>query len=151
MADNGSQSPETAEGSAGESTIPAKIKLGSISEIDTSGLSKLQQQQLQMKHAEGIVELNKKAQELHIEVGAMNATLNTMANTVEQVSKSGDAVTITHTQKNALGQTEVVMGNTEAAAKGKISRAQRGEPDRTLWYVAIIAVVIVILVIAITR
>jgi len=121
-----------------------KIQLGAPNQIDTTGLTEQQVQQLRLKYAEGMIALNQKAQELQMDVAAMNAGLNTMASTVKEVSEAGDAVTITNVQKNALGQTEVIMGNTETAMKGRISRAQRGDKDRTLWYVIIAAVVIIV-------
>jgi hypothetical protein len=128
-----------------------KIQLGAPNQIDLTGLTEQHIQQLRLKHADGMLELNRRAQELHVDVAAMNAGLDTMASTVEKVSKAGDAVTITNVQKNALGQTEVIMGNTEAAARGKISRAQRGDQDRTLWYVIIAAVVIIVIVMAFAK
>lgn len=106
--------------------VPApsnKIQLGAPNQIDTTGLTEQQVQQLLLKNAEGMIALNQKAQELQIDVAAMNAGLNTMASTVEKLSEAGDSVTITNVQKNALGQTEVIMGNTETAMKGRISRA----------------------------
>lgn len=130
---------------------PKKIQLGPLTSIDTLGLTEEQVQQLTMKHAEGMIELNKKAQELQIDVGATRASLEIMAANVQKVSEAGDAVTITNVQKNALGHTEIVMGNTDAAAKGRLSAAQRGEPDRTLWYVIIAAAVIVIIALAFAK
>ena len=62
-----------------------------------------------------------------------------MANQTEQVSKAGDSVTISHAHTSTLGRTEVLMGNTEKAAKGKLSRSQTGEDDNTMKYVIIIA------------
>ena len=44
-----------------------------------------------------------------------------------------------------------MMGNTEAALKGKISRASRGEKDQTLLYVVIAAVVAIVIGVAIAH
>jgi t-SNARE complex subunit (syntaxin) len=143
MTEPNKQVIRTGEVLPAEPATPNKIQLGAPNQIDMTGLTEQQVQQLRLKHAEGMLALNHKAQELHIDVAAMNAGLNTMASTVEKLSEAGDSVTITNVQKNALGQTEVIMGNTETAMKGKISRAQRGDKDRTLWYVIIAAVVII--------
>lgn len=128
-----------------------KIQLGTLQQLDVTGLNENQIEQLRMKHAEGMIALNHKAQEMQMDVGATSAALGTMASNVRQVSEAGDAITVTHVQKNSIGQTEVIMGNTEAAAKGKISRAARGESDRTLWYVIIAAVVIIVIALAIGK
>jgi hypothetical protein len=127
------------------------IQLGALTQLDTTGLTEQQVQQLRMKYLEGLVTLEQKKQELQIDVGATAATLNTMAVNVKQMSEAGDAVTITHVQQNSLGHTEVMMGNTETAMKGKVSRAQRGETDKTLWYVIIAAVVIIVAVMAFAK
>ena len=128
-----------------------KIQLGAPNQIDTTGLTEQQGQQLRVKHAEGMIELDQRRQGLQTDIDAMSAGLHMFASTVEKLSEAGDAVTITNVQKNALGHTEVVMGNTETAKTGKISRAQRGEHDRTLWYVIIAAVVIIVAVMAFAK
>jgi hypothetical protein len=121
------------------------IVLGDSNVLKTAGLSEPQIQELQMHHAKGMIDINKKAQELHIDVKALDATLNTMAKNTEELSKAGDSVTITHSQDSSLGRTEVMMGNTTKAAKGKLSRSQIGEGDSPPKYIIIIAVVAIIL------
>jgi hypothetical protein len=46
-------------------------------------------------------------------------------------------MTATHTQNTAIGRTEVVIGNTDRAASGKLSASAAGVPDRLLWMVGI--------------
>ena len=128
---------------------PNKIALGSLQQLDITGLSNDQITQLRQKHAEGMISLNHKGLEMQADVGATSATLHTLATSVRQVSEGGDAVTITHVQKNSVGHTEIIMGNTEAAHKGKLSRASRGEKDQTLLYVIIAAVVAIVIGVAI--
>ena len=43
-----------------------KIQLGAPNQIDTTGLTEQQVQQLRLKYAEGMIALNQKAQELHL-------------------------------------------------------------------------------------
>ena len=123
------------------------IILGDSNVLKTAGLSDQQIQELRMQHAKGMIDIHKKAQELHVDVNALDATLTTMANQTEQVSKAGDSVTMTHSHDSSLGRTEVMMGNTEKAAKGKLSRSQSGEDDNTLKYVLIIAAVAIVVAI----
>ena len=55
-------------------------------------------------------------------------------------------------KEDSLGRTEVIVGNTEAARKGKLTRSQTGFGDNiTLWVVlAGIAAVVIVLVAALT-
>ena len=87
---------------------------------------------------------NKKAQELNVDVQALDKALTTMATQTEQVSKGGDSITVSLTQDTSLGRTEAIMGNTEQAGKGKLSRSQTGADDNTLKYVIIGAVLVVV-------
>lgn len=121
---------------------PNQIQLGMIQNLDMSGLTEHQQQALRYKHAEGMLELQKRAQGLQIDVQATNANLHNMAKGVEEVSAAGNSITVTHVQKTELGQTEVIMGNTDTAQKGKITRTQRGLPDYTLIYVIMFFIVV---------
>ena len=127
------------------------IVLGDSNVLKTAGLNETQIQELQMQHAKGMIDINKKAQELHIDVKALDATLTTMANQTEQVSKAGDSVTMTHSHDSSLGRTEVMMGNTEKAAKGKLSRSQSGEDDNTMKYILIIAAVAIVIAIIVAN
>ena len=57
-------------------------------------------------------------------------------------------MTVTHTQTTAVGRTEVIMGNTETAGKGKLTRTQTGnETNWTPYYIfaAIAAVVLIVI------
>lgn len=138
------------------STVPAPLQpnvlqLGNSQQIDMSSLTEQQQSELRMRHATAMLELSRRAHELQIDVGATSAHLATMTKGVEDVSASGNAVTMTHVQKTTLGNTEIMMGNTETAQKGKLSRAQRGESDRTLWYIMIGAAVLIVIALAFAR
>jgi hypothetical protein len=116
-----------------------------------TGLTEEQSQALQMKYAEGILDINKKAHEMKVDVAALEHALGTMSEQTKKVSEAGDSVTITHSQSNPLGRTEVIMGNTDNAARGRLSRSQVGDKDNTLMYVIIGAVVIIIVALILAR
>jgi hypothetical protein len=141
----------TTSGEAKLPTTERAIKLGDLTQIDTTGLSPEQVQQLQIKHAEGMIDVNRKAQALKVEVGALGAGLDTMGTAVKNATEAGSSATITHSQTNTLGHTEVMLGNTETAAKGKLSGRQAGARDYTLYYVGLGALVIIVLAIVLTR
>ena len=130
---------------------PKNIVLGDMQSFQVAGLTDEQIQELKMLHGKGMLDIHKKAQELKVDVGALDATLSTLATQTEAVSKAGDHVTITHSQSTSVGRTEVVMGNTEKAAQGKLSKSQTGEDDNTLKYVIIGAVVTVIIALVLNK
>ncbi|MBL8823085.1 MAG: hypothetical protein JNJ77_10895 [Planctomycetia bacterium] len=102
----------------------AVIQLGANLQLDLTGLTVEQQQQLKIKHAEAMIGVNKKAQELVTDAGALNHALGTMAHHTGEVASSGQDVTITHTQDSSLGRTEIIMGTSDAAKKGKLTLSQ---------------------------
>ena len=137
--------------SAGPGSV---IQLGPNTHIDLSGLTTEQQQQLKMKHAEAMIGVNRKAQELVADAGALNHSLGTMAHHTGEVAAAGHDVTITHTQDSSLGRTEIIMGTSEAAKKGKLTRSQTGQPDNTILFVGLafgVVIIIIIVFVAMSR
>ncbi len=124
-----------------------QIQLGPNEQLDLSGLTEEQQQELKMKHAEAMIDVNKKTQELVADAGALNHSLGTMAHHTGEVAADGHDVTITHTQDNSLGRTEVIMGTSDAAKRGKLTRSQTGQSDQTYLFVG--AAVFIVIVLAI--
>jgi hypothetical protein len=100
-------------------------------------------------YAKGAVNLAKRANELGVEVSVLRSTLDTLATTTEKVSQAGDAITITHVQTSQFGRTEVIMGNTETAAKGKLSRTQTGDFNWLPIYIigGVIATIVIVSII----
>ena len=124
---------------------PTIIPLGNITQIDIGFLPEHERVALLKQHTEGLLDINRKAQELHVDVAVLRNTLDNLAGTTKEVSESGNAVTITHTQTTKVGRTEIMMGNTQQAQTGKFTRTQTGEKDWTPFYIlgGIIAVVII--------
>ena len=124
-----------ADDSASETSIvPAEsqkvsLPLGSSAELDLSALPEAERVALQVEYARGMIDVNKRAQELGVDVQALDRTLRSMAETTQEVSATDDAVTVTHTQESSIGRTEVIMGNTEQAMKGRLTRSQTGDRD----------------------
>ena len=126
----------------------ALIDLSNNDILDVSGLSEENQELIQLKAQEAKLELKKKAGEALLDIQGTKANLDTFNHTVKEATDAGTHSTITHTQTTSTGRTEVVMGNTDKAASGKISRSASGLKDNQLVYVVIAAVVIVVIAIA---
>ncbi len=116
-----------------------------VAGIDLSALPEEQRQALQVEYARGMLEIDKRAKELGVDVMALDRTLRTMAENTQAASANDNAVTITNAQENSIGRTEIIMGNTQHALKGKLSANQAGRHDMQPYLVGLgIAGVIVI-------
>lgn len=131
-------------GSPGNLPADTSIALTQKEVLDLTGLSREQISELKYQHAAGMIDIKKKAEELSVDVGALDAALGSFVDQTAKATQAGASATITHTQTTSLGRTEVVIGNTVRALKGKLSRSAIGGEDRTLWIVGIIAVVAVV-------
>jgi hypothetical protein len=109
--------------------------LGGIAAVDLSSLTDEERAALIKDYAKGVIEIDKKARELHVDAGGLKSTLSTLAQTAKDVSESGNAVTMTHTMDTKLGRTEVKIGNTEEAKSGKLTSTQTGDRNWTPYYI----------------
>jgi len=133
------------------SAVPTTVPLGpTMTSIDLSWLPEAERKALLTEYVRGALDINKKAQELHVDVGVLSGTLRTLAETTKEVAESGNAVTVTHTQTTSIGRTEVMMGNTQQAQSGKLSKSQSGATDWLPYYVigALIALVVIVALLA---
>jgi hypothetical protein len=117
--------------------------------MDLSWLPEDQRRALLTDYAKGILDTSKKANELGVEVSTLRNTLGNLADTTKQVAQDGNSVTVTHVQTSSFGRTEVLMGNTETAGKGKLTKSQTGERDWTPIYVIAGLVALVLIALAI--
>lgn len=124
--------------------VPSVISLGPHTTVDLSFLSDAERNALMQTYATGVIDIAKKAHELHLDVAVLKSTLEHLSDATKKVSDGGNAVTLTHSQSSKLGRTEIKMGNTDEARSGKLSSSQSGITDWTPYYIfaAIGAVVI---------
>ena len=120
------------------------VSLGDNRQLDLAGLPQATRDELTSAIAKGEVELQKKWRELNIDNEALGNRITDIGNSVAQVTEQGASATITGSYTDGMGHTEVIIGNTKEAERGKLNRSQRGERDQTLIFFAIAAVVIVI-------
>ena len=127
------------------SRVPTEINLGPSTSMDLSWLSENERKALLIDYTKGMIDISMKAQELHIDAAILKKTLDDLSDTTREVSDSGNAVTITHSQTTKVGRTEVMMGNTEQAQSGRLSKSQTGEKDWSPYYIfgGILALIII--------
>lgn len=136
-----------------QSSVPTSVTLGPNPTLDLSWLPEEKREQLLTDYSRGVLDIARRAQELHVDVNVLKATLGNLAATTREVADSGNAVTITHTTTTSVGRTEVIMGNTDTAQSGKLSRSQLGEKNWTPYFVfaAIAAVVLIAMAMGVRR
>lgn len=117
----------------------------SNAEIDVTGLTVEQIQALKIKYAEMSIEWIERGRTIGTDAQSLGATLETLSRSTAQMSEQGTNVTITNTRDDALGRTEMIVGNSDAARKGKLSMTQKGLGDPTMLYMGFALVVLVIL------
>jgi hypothetical protein len=137
-------------------TLPSEdvIHLGKTGEVlDLRGLNEEQKQEIKTKYADAMIEVAKKAAEVGVDTKVLDMKLQTMAEHTKDIAAESDAsVTITATQDDSIGRTEIMMGTSDAAKKGKLTRSQTGQRDLTLVWVGLgVFIIIVITIIAFMR
>jgi hypothetical protein len=127
------------------SKMPSVVTLGPLTTLDLSFLSDEGREQLMKDYARGVLDVAKKAHELHVDVGALKAKLETFAQIAKDASKDGSSVTISNTKDDTTGRTEILMGNTDKARGGVLSKSQTGERDWTPYYIiaGLVAIVLI--------
>lgn len=134
----------TVTGGSGQLSTENSLALGQTEILDLTGLTSMQIAELKRQHVGGLIDVQKKAQEMKVDVAALDATFQVLTEQTSKATQSGAHVTTTHTQTTSIGRTETVIGNTDRAASGKLSRSASGQPDNMLIYVIIGAVALVI-------
>ena len=144
MSESDDRQLQKADGS-GKTDLPAEksIRIGHSDVLDLSGLSESQIAELKTQFVSGMLDVKKKAEELKVDVGALDAALSSFNEQTARATQAGASATITHTQTSSLGRTEVVIGNTDRAASGKISRSGVGEKNQTLLIVIVVAAALI--------
>lgn len=117
---------------------------GAVS-VDLSSLTDEERAELVKDYTRGVIEIEKKARELHVDGNSLRFTLETLARTAKEVSEAGNAVTIDHNANTKVGVTKVKIGNTEEAKSGRFASGQTGETNWTPYYIigGLVAIVLI--------
>ena len=102
-------------------TRPSTAVLAVGRGIEVNGLQESQISVLQEQHAKGLIEVQRKASELKVDIQALDQTLESLTSQARTANDAGVNITATHTQNTTLGQTEIIVGNTQRAATGKVT------------------------------
>ncbi len=125
--------------------VPTEINFGPSTSMDLSWLPENERKELLLDYNKGLIDIAIKAQELQVDAAMLQKTLDDLSDTTKEISDTGNAVTITHTQTTKVGRTEIMLGNTDQARSGKLSKSQTGEKDWAPYYIfgGILALIII--------
>ena len=126
--------------------VPTEIPVGANKSMDISWLPENEREALLKQYMDGVLDIARKAVEYEVDSAVLEKTLGDLSDAAREISDAGNAVTIKHTRKTAGGETRIIIGNTEEAKRGKISKSQAGEKDWTPYYIfgGILALIIMV-------
>ena len=133
-----------------EDCIVVKTHSG-VETVSLDGLTEEQKQELKMRYANVSIDNQDKMNKLTADVNALGATLNVMGKTTQDVADAGQSITITNTKEDELGRTEVIMGTSDAAKSGKLSRSAKGLKDNTTLWLGVIVLIVGIVALVIVK
>ena len=134
---NDARGDQKSKGQQDPDPLAAIVRRGpdNAGELDVSMLSEEQQNALVVDYQQGLIDIRLRAATLGVDVTVLGETLRQMSEQTQAISETDASVTITHTQDSSLGRTEIIMGNTEQAHRGRLTRSQGGDRDWTPFYV----------------
>ena len=126
-------------------SLPESISLTDGTNLSLKGLNEEQKQALVMKYAGSMLDLQKKANENSIDAQGIRNQIDSHIDQSNKATQDGNSATISYTHDSSLGRTEALIGNTDRAAGGKLSKSATGEKDNTIMIITIIAVAAVLI------
>jgi K+-transporting ATPase c subunit len=121
------------------------LNLGMISSLSLEDLNPDEKAAIRKEQAHAMIAAQEKMANVAVGVKALDASLSSLAANVSNMTADGISATVTNTREDALGRTEVIIGNTDTARSGKLSRTQRGLKDNTaVWMVFALATLAII-------
>jgi hypothetical protein len=126
------------------------IQLGRQHTLDVTNLAQREQDALEAQAHRNAIDRDDREQRIAQDLIATAGQIRTFTDAVADTAAQNAAVTITNTKDDALGRTEMMFGNTDAARAGKLSRSQQGLGDNAKFWIclAVIAGIVIVLVAA---
>ena len=81
----------------------------------------------------------------------LKAGIDVMTDGVAKATADQSHATMTKVTEDTSGRSEVIIGNTETAAKGKLTRSQEGKDDKPLIILGVVAGVVILLAIILSN
>lgn len=116
-------------------------------DIDLSVLPEKERTEILAKYAKDFVDLQIDGLRKDKETKNLKAVIDVMTDGVSKATEDQSHATMTKVTEDTSGRSEVIIGNTETAAKGKLTRSQEGRDDKPLIILGIVAGVVILLAI----
>lgn len=130
------------------STVESSKELSNFklegSSISLDGMTDQQIAEVKKRQADAAINIQEKAAKAVIDTRSIDERIQNIADGVNKATEGSAAATLTGTYSDELGRTEVIMGNTERAQKGKLTQSQQGTSNNGILYVVIVALAIII-------
>ena len=120
-------------------------------DVDLSVLPEKERIEVLAKYAGKFVDLQIDGLKKDKETGDIKKRVSDMTDAVAKATGDQSHATATFTHEDSTSRTEFITGNTETAAKGKLSRSQQGKDDKSLIILGAIAGVIILLAIILSN
>lgn len=133
------------------SSVIAEVKgssvldMGNMHSLDMANLNEEQRQALAVKLNEAKIDLATAAQKAQLDLQTTKNKMDLHTEMGRTASIDGTAYTGTDSYDSSIGRIEMVIGNTERAAKGKMSRSGAGQDDISMKAIIVVGIVIVVL------
>ena len=118
--------PDRAAPASAAAAQAASIISISQSEIDLVDLPQEAKDELKAEMARKMIDNADRQVQMGQDVQALSASLQTMSTASVQMSEQGLTMTISNTKDDNLGRTEILIGNSDTAQRGKLTRTQSG-------------------------
>lgn len=125
---------------------PGSIRLGESEELDVSQLTDEQAKELRVRHGEMMLDRDDRRAKLKEDLTVSAEKLNTYTSAVIDTAAEKASITITNTNDDSLGRTEIIVGNTEAARRGKLSRSQIGWSEKNWFWIVVVAIIAFVII-----
>jgi cobalamin biosynthesis Mg chelatase CobN len=116
------------------------------SSISLEGMTDQQIAEVKKRQADAAINIQEKAAKAVIDTRSIDERIQNIADGVNKATEGNAAATLTGTYTDDLGRTEVIMGNTERAQKGKLTQSQQGTSNNGILYVVIVALAVIVIV-----
>ena len=116
------------------------------SSISLEGMTDQQIAEVKKRQADAAISIQEKAAKAVIDTRSIDERIQNIADGVNKATEGNAAATLTGTYTDDLGRTEVIMGNTERAQKGKLTQSQQGTSNNGILYVVIVALAVIVIV-----
>lgn len=121
------------------------LNVGLVNNLSLEDLNADEKAAIRKEQAHAMIAAQEKMANVAVGVKALDASLSSLASNVSNMTADGISATVTNTREDALGRTEVIIGNTDTARSGKLSRTQRGLKDNTaVWMVFVLAALAIV-------